>query len=115
MNPSDPHGNASNGPSGMPAPTDDGPFDLEALAARIRAAGGGPEYWRSLDELAQTEAFAAWAGAEFPEEAQTWTDPVTRRRFLTVMAASLALAGLGGCRPAPRERIMPYVHQPEGI
>ncbi|HTU92396.1 MAG TPA: 4Fe-4S dicluster domain-containing protein, partial [Gemmataceae bacterium] len=41
----------------------------------------------------------------------------TRRRFLTLMGASLALMGLNGCstQPAPREKIMPYVRQPEEI
>jgi molybdopterin-containing oxidoreductase family iron-sulfur binding subunit len=44
-------------------------------------------------------------------------DPLTRRRFLTLMGASLGLAGLSGCNPsaAPRERIVPYVRQPEDI
>src|SRR5262249_34078736 len=44
-----------------------------------------------------------------------WTDPVSRRHFLKLMAASLALAGIQGCAQAPRETIMPYVEQPEGI
>ena len=42
---------------------------------------------------------------EFPDQASEWTDPVTRRRFLSLMGASLALAGLNGCstQPAPGE------------
>ena len=42
---------------------------------------------------------------------------MTRRRFLTLMGASLALMGLNGCstQPAPREKIMPYVRQPEAM
>ena len=46
-------------------------------------------------------------------------DSLDRRSFLKVMAASLALAGLGGCAspaPAPTdEKIVPYVRQPEEI
>lgn len=38
---------------------------------------------------------------------------VDRRRFLTLMGASLALAGAGGCTRQPPERIVPYVKQPE--
>src|SRR5205807_2101254 len=38
-----------------------------------------------------------------------------RRRFLTLMGASLALAGLNGCsvRPAPSVKFAPYVRAPE--
>jgi len=43
------------------------------------------------------------------------SDAVSRRDFLKLMGASLALAGLGACaRPAPtQEKILPYVNQPE--
>ncbi len=44
---------------------------------------------------------------------------MSRRRFLQLMGASLALAGLSGCgsaAPAPtNEKIVPYVKQPEEI
>ena len=42
---------------------------------------------------------------------------VDRRDFLSLMAASLALAGLEGCTPAATlpEKIVPYVQQPEDI
>ena len=43
-------------------------------------------------------------------------DPITRRRFLTLMGASLALAGLAGCSSSrPSEKIMPYLRSPEEI
>ena len=44
-------------------------------------------------------------------------DPVSRRHFLTIMGASLALAGVSGCsvKPAPSGTIVPYVHPPEEI
>ena len=42
--------------------------------------------------------------------------PLSRRQFLTLMSALLALAGLAGCSPqAPVGKIMPYVRQPEGM
>ncbi len=37
-----------------------------------------------------------------------------RRRFLSLLGASLGLAGLSGCFSRPRELILPYVNQPEG-
>lgn len=77
----------------------------------------GRRYWRSLEEYLDTPEFQEMLYREFPEQASEWTNPVTRRRFLTLMGASLALMGLNGCstQPAPREKIMPYVRQPEDI
>jgi len=77
----------------------------------------GKDYWRSLEELAQTAEFQELVEREYPGRAGEWTNPVSRRQFLTLMAASLGLAGLGGCSPtaAPRERIVPYVRPPEDI
>ena len=42
-------------------------------------------------------------------------DDVNRREFMSLMAASLALAGVSGCSPSAKlpERIVPYVHPPE--
>ena len=41
-------------------------------------------------------------------------DPISRRRFLELMGASLALAGAAACA-APREQIVPYVRAPEQV
>ena len=41
-------------------------------------------------------------------------DPISRRRFLEVMGASLALAGAAACAP-PHEQIVPYVRQPQQL
>jgi molybdopterin-containing oxidoreductase family iron-sulfur binding subunit len=81
------------------------------------AALSGPRYWRSLEELADTDEFRALMQREFPEQAAVWPDALSRRQFLTVMGASLALAGLSGCsvRPAPQGTIVPYVRQPPEI
>jgi molybdopterin-containing oxidoreductase family iron-sulfur binding subunit len=77
----------------------------------------GRQFWRGIEQLVETEEFREYLGREFPEQASEWIDPVTRRQFLTLMGASLALAGLSGCstQPAPREKIMPYVRQPEEL
>jgi Fe-S-cluster-containing dehydrogenase component len=41
-------------------------------------------------------------------------DPISRRRFLELMGASLALSGAAACAP-PHEQIVPYVRQPEQL
>lgn len=74
----------------------------------------GKEYWRSLDQLAETDEFKQFLEREFPENASEMTNPVTRRKFLTLMGASVAFAGLAGCR-RPVEKIIPYVTAPENI
>src|ERR1700759_5604124 len=72
--------------------------------------------WRSLDELAQTPAFEEMLHREFPENASEWTgDGTSRRSFLKLMGASLALAGLASCTRKPDEAIVPYVRQPEEL
>jgi molybdopterin-containing oxidoreductase family iron-sulfur binding subunit len=72
-----------------------------------------------LEIVSATEAGAAtepWRD-EFPTGAMEWTDEVSRRHFLTLMGASLALVGAAGCnvRPAPARKIVPYTTQPEQI
>src|SRR5438067_2298427 len=78
--------------------------------------------WRSLDELAQTPEFREMIEREFPDAASEWDSEAdagaSRRSFLKVMAASLALAGVGvagGCTKRPHEEIVPYVRQPEDL
>jgi molybdopterin-containing oxidoreductase family iron-sulfur binding subunit len=75
----------------------------------------GPEYWRSLEELAGSEEFKQALHREFPKGASEWIDTVSRRGFLKVMGASLGLAGMTGCVRLPLEPIVPYVRQPENI
>ena len=75
----------------------------------------GPQYWRTLDELAQTPEFAEMLHREFPKHASEWTDKSSRRDFMKIMAASLALAGLSACTKQPLEPIVPYVKQPKNM
>jgi molybdopterin-containing oxidoreductase family iron-sulfur binding subunit len=72
-----------------------------------------PLYWRSLDELASTAEFRAFVEDEFPNRQPDWNDPASRRRFLQLMGASIALAGASACTVQPKELIVPYVRQPE--
>src|SRR6184192_2265758 len=71
------------------------------------------EYWRSLEELADSPVLEEFINREFPHAADEWNDPVERRTFLKLMGASLALAGLSGCVIQPPEKVIPYVKQPE--
>jgi molybdopterin-containing oxidoreductase family iron-sulfur binding subunit len=75
----------------------------------------GPEYWRSLDELAGNSAFKELVQREFPEQASELSDPVSRRNFLKLMSASLAFGGLSACTVQPAEKIVPYVRAPETL
>ncbi|MGH9361584.1 MAG: TAT-variant-translocated molybdopterin oxidoreductase, partial [Thermoanaerobaculia bacterium] len=91
---------------------------LEVAEVRRRLAGRrGPDFWRSLDELAATPEFAELMHREFPRQASEWIegDGLSRRRFLQLSGASLALAGLTACTKQPPETIVPYVRQPEEV
>jgi MoCo/4Fe-4S cofactor protein with predicted Tat translocation signal len=85
------------------------------------AAASGKQFWRSLEELAQNEAFQASLGSSLPQDcsrqATMGGDPLSRRKFLALMGASLALAGVSGCsvKPAPSVEIVPYVRPPEEV
>jgi MoCo/4Fe-4S cofactor protein with predicted Tat translocation signal len=99
-------------------PSKKGKLDLASVRAEIENAESkvsGPEYWRSLEELAGSSAFQEALHREFPKGASEWVDSVSRRGFLKVMGASMALAGMTGCVRLPLEPIVPYVRQPEDI
>ena len=88
--------------------------ELDAVRARLQSARG-KQFWRSLDELADTPAFHELLHREFPAGAAEMTDPVNRRTFLKLMGASLALAGLSGCTfaiQAPQEKVAPFARAP---
>jgi len=81
----------------------------------VRRAGGQRRFWKSLDELADAPAFLEFLHREFPEQASMFEDAKGRREFMTLMGASLALAGLTACTKQPEETILPYVRQPEQL
>ena len=99
-------------------PTKRKQLDLSTVKAQFEAAtdqATGPEYWRSLEELAGSEEFQEMLHREFPKGASEWLDEFSRRGFLKTMGASLALAGLTGCTRLPITEIVPYVKQPENV
>ena len=89
-------------------------LELEDVRSRLKSASG-PEFWRSLDELAQTPEFEELLHREFPRQAAELPQGVSRRGFLHLMGASLALGGLTACTRQPLEKIVPYVEQPESL
>src|SRR5438309_1949171 len=97
-------------------PSKKGKLDLDSVRLEIeKAAKTGPEYWRSLEELAGSADFQEALHREFPKGASEWVESVSRRGFLKVMGASMALAGMTGCVRLPLEPIVPYVRQPEDV
>src|SRR5947209_18081863 len=89
-------------------------LDLAAIRARLNGAQG-QEYWRSLEEVAGTEAFQELLHREFPAGASEWWEGLSRRSFLRMAAATLALAGVTACTKQPTQQIFPYVKQPEEL
>jgi len=75
----------------------------------------GKRYWRSLGELSDTPEFREWLEREFPTgAAELKDDEWSRRSFLKLMGASMALAGFGlnGCR-RPEAHLVPFTKNVE--
>jgi len=69
----------------------------------------GRKYWRSIEEYSATPEFKELLEREFPVDASIMDD-TSRRSFIKVMGASMALAGaatIPGCR-RPDRKILPY-------
>jgi molybdopterin-containing oxidoreductase family iron-sulfur binding subunit len=90
------------------------PMTLAEVREELKGSKG-KSYWRSVDELANTPEFQAAVEKEFPELAQEGASTVSRRGFMKLMGASMALAGLAGCTRQPDEPIYPYIRQPEDL
>src|SRR6185369_11119425 len=90
---------------------------MTASTNQLENLSSGRAFWRSLEQLAaqQGDGFDRAMSEEFPAGAALWPEGVSRRRFLQLMSASLALAGVGltGCGVQPPEHAVPYVKSPE--
>ncbi|HEU5397178.1 MAG TPA: twin-arginine translocation signal domain-containing protein, partial [Verrucomicrobiae bacterium] len=84
-------------------PKDAAPPDPSPIVHRPSAI------WRSLEEQADPEAFRQRSHNEFSP------NYFSRRNFLKLMGASVALAGLPACTRQPVHKIVPYVRQPEDL
>ena len=89
-------------------------YDLTEIREKL-SNQSGRTFWRSLDEVADTEEFRGFLNAEFPAAVDSLTSSLDRRQFLKLMGASLAMSGLGACTRQPVEKIVPYVKQPEDL
>jgi len=78
------------------------------------AEAAGTTYFRSLGQLENSPEFQQILAREFPEGITEAPDEVSRRGFLGVIAASVALAGLTSCRK-PKTSILPFNKRPEGF
>lgn len=88
----------------------------EQALAKMRAeleGKRGRHYWRTLEEVMQTPEFEKWFEDEFPNRQSI--PEIDRRSLLKFAGASLALAGLTGCRGVflPEDKLVPYVKSPE--
>src|ERR1035441_176722 len=90
-------------------------MELAEVRDQLARAKSGPQYWRSLEELSQTDGFFEMVHREFPRQASVWPEGASRRDFMKLMKASMALAGLSACVKQPLEAIGPRCRHPEEI
>lgn len=69
-------------------------------------------YWRSVSQFENTAEFKRVSGEEFIPGASNAPEGATRRQFIQLMGASMAMAGLTACRK-PIQTIVPFSHMPE--
>ncbi|MBT7311540.1 TAT-variant-translocated molybdopterin oxidoreductase [bacterium] len=72
------------------------------------------KYYRSLEQLAETPEFQEQLENEFPGGIDTPVSGLSRRRFMQIMSASVAMTTLVGCR-WPEEKIVPFAKRAEGF
>lgn len=105
-------------------PSTKGKIELNSDADGLAGVAGRTEprrYWRSAEDFAGDPGYREFVHREFPEGASELAfgeQGETRRGFLKMMGASLALAGaatIPGCR-RPDHKIVPYsANEPEHV
>ncbi|HLD74939.1 MAG TPA: TAT-variant-translocated molybdopterin oxidoreductase [Bdellovibrionota bacterium] len=68
-------------------------------------------YWKSFEELSKKASYLKSLQNEFSPKSAEGAFPLTRKKFLSLLGASLALATTSCRRPV--QKILPYVKQPE--
>ena len=71
------------------------------------------DYWKSLEERDAT--FLCASGNEFPEPPSAEESQLDRRDFLKAAGFVFAGSVLTGCSPAPVEKAIPFLIQPEEV
>jgi len=91
------------------------PESSKGAAQKRMPSGPSQEgFWRSQAELDNTPEFQEFLAREYPEQEEQLKDPLSRRRFVQLMGASFALAGVSqGCR-WEEEKILPLSRRPDG-
>ncbi|HMS57183.1 MAG TPA: TAT-variant-translocated molybdopterin oxidoreductase, partial [Fimbriimonadaceae bacterium] len=87
-------------------------IDLQQIREKLSGESGGT-YWKGLEEIAETPEYKQWLEDEFPNRSSI--PDIDRRGFMKFVGASLALAGLSGCRNLPQEKLIPHVKAPEDL
>ena len=79
-------------------------------------SGKGRAYWRSIQEYADGPALRESVAREFPQYDPDELLGMSRRQFMKLAGASMALAGLTltGCRRWPAEEVLPHNARPAG-
>ena len=71
-------------------------------------------YWKSIEDKNNSNKLKSLIENEFPKGTVELSETMTRKKFLSLMGASMAMAGLVGCRK-PVQKILPYIQAPEEI
>ncbi len=71
-------------------------------------------FWRDPAELSSSDHEPDDPHAEFHPGQSDPPDGASRRQFLQLMGAAMAMAGLTGCR-RPAEKILPYARKPDEV
>ena len=89
---------------------------LDDSAGSQPQAGDAPKqrFWRSPAHLHKDPDFVQQTQGEFAPGAMDAPSGASRRQFLQLMGASMAMAGLTACR-RPVEKILPYSRKPEDL
>jgi len=80
----------------------------------VAKATRATRFWRSFGHLQGDPGLARWTAEEFPPGASSPPSGSSRRQFLQLMGASVAMAGLSACRK-PVEAILPYTRKPDEV
>lgn len=94
-------------------------IELDVLGAESALASrptedDAPRAWRSAADRDGAPGYERLRTDEFLPEGDEPSTETSRRTFLKVMGASMAMAGLAGCR-RPEETVLPYARKPEEV